>query len=170
MRTLLCIILLLVAASAGAQVYKWVDEKGVVHYTDQPPTKNAKPANLPKLQTYKQGALPSLENIGASNEQPQATTPPVVRIVSPAADETFRTPQPPVSVSVEVSPGLGDGQQLVYHVNGAAKTEPTLNTSYTVTGLERGSHAISVSVVNGAGLVIARSAPVSVHIKPPIAR
>lgn len=30
-------VLLLCAASAGAQMFKWVDAKGVVHYSDQPP-------------------------------------------------------------------------------------------------------------------------------------
>lgn len=30
-------VLFLCAASAGAQMFKWVDAKGVVHYSDQPP-------------------------------------------------------------------------------------------------------------------------------------
>lgn len=36
-RTALLMFLLLVAGAAGAQVYKWVDAKGVTHYSDQPP-------------------------------------------------------------------------------------------------------------------------------------
>src|SRR5471032_3343137 len=35
--TLLFTLLSLCAGMAGAQVYKWVDEKGVTHYSDQPP-------------------------------------------------------------------------------------------------------------------------------------
>src|SRR5690242_19267107 len=42
------------------QVYKWVDEKGVIHYTDKPPTQNATPAKLPPLQTFREGTTPNL--------------------------------------------------------------------------------------------------------------
>lgn len=35
--TLAGVALLLFAASAGAQMYKWKDAKGVVHFSDQPP-------------------------------------------------------------------------------------------------------------------------------------
>ncbi len=33
----LFILLLLTAGSAGAEIYKWVDESGYIHYTDTPP-------------------------------------------------------------------------------------------------------------------------------------
>ena len=36
-RTLLLMALLLAAAGASAQQYKWVDRNGVVHYGDRPP-------------------------------------------------------------------------------------------------------------------------------------
>lgn len=42
--------LLLAMASAGAQVYKWVDKKGVVHYSDTPP------ANAPARQINASGS------------------------------------------------------------------------------------------------------------------
>ncbi len=35
-------ILLLMASPAHAQLYKWVDEQGKVHYSDQPPSGKAK--------------------------------------------------------------------------------------------------------------------------------
>jgi glutaredoxin len=39
--TLAGLALLLCAASAGAQMYKWKDAKGVVHFSDQPPPESA---------------------------------------------------------------------------------------------------------------------------------
>ena len=38
--------LLLCAAGAGAQMYKWTDAKGVVHFSDKPPPANARKAEL----------------------------------------------------------------------------------------------------------------------------
>jgi hypothetical protein len=37
MKKLLFVFLILTAANAGAELNKWVDERGKVHYSDQPP-------------------------------------------------------------------------------------------------------------------------------------
>jgi glutaredoxin len=45
-RATLGLALLLCAAGAGAQVFKWVDDKGVVHYSDTPPPPTQKKVEL----------------------------------------------------------------------------------------------------------------------------
>jgi hypothetical protein len=42
MKKILFFVLSCVACAAQAQMYRWVDEKGSVHYSDQPPPPNAK--------------------------------------------------------------------------------------------------------------------------------
>lgn len=42
-------LLLATAAGASAQVYKWVDAKGVTHYSDQPPPPEVKNAQVKNL-------------------------------------------------------------------------------------------------------------------------
>jgi glutaredoxin len=42
--------LLLCAAGASAQMYKWTDAKGVVHFSDQPPPGNARKVELKSLE------------------------------------------------------------------------------------------------------------------------
>jgi glutaredoxin len=50
MKPLAMIALLALCASAQAgQLYRWTDEEGRVHYTDQPPPKTAKTAEVKKL-------------------------------------------------------------------------------------------------------------------------
>lgn len=166
MRKPLFLALLLAAASAQAEVYKWVDKDGTVHYTDEPPTQNAKPAKLPPLQTYKQGTEPSLDKFEPA---PAKAAAPTVKIVSPAPDTTYRLPLEPVPVAVQAS-GLGPGLSLLYQVNGTTRGGPTAATAFSVTGLERGAHSISVAIVDAAGKEVARSAPVTVHMKPPTVR
>ncbi|MBI3171227.1 MAG: DUF4124 domain-containing protein, partial [Hydrocarboniphaga effusa] len=122
MRALLFALLFLAAASASAEVYKWVDEKGVVHYTDQPPSQNARPAKLPPLQTYKEGTKPKLDRQASPDNgarQPVMASP-ALKISSPAPEETFRgDAQGQVPVSVQMTPALGDAQFLIYHLDGA---------------------------------------------------
>jgi hypothetical protein len=53
-RHALPVLLMLAVGTAGAQVYKWKDEKGVTHYTDTPPPATAtQPA---ELKTYDSAA------------------------------------------------------------------------------------------------------------------
>jgi glutaredoxin len=44
--TTAALVLLACASGAMAQVYKWVDANGVVHYTDTPPPRGATPASM----------------------------------------------------------------------------------------------------------------------------
>jgi hypothetical protein len=172
MRTLLLAAIFVATAPAYAEVYKWVDEKGVVHYTDKPPTENAKPAQLPPLQTYKEGAKPKLENLAKPNSVVPAAAPAaVLKITSPTSEETFRgEAERQVSVAVQVTPALSDGQFLIYYLDGVDKSGPTTNTSYTLAEVERGAHTVSVTMVDAAGKPIARTESVTVHMKPPIVK
>lgn len=58
-RAALAVLLMLAAATAGAQVYKWKDDKGVTHFSDTPPPASARQAA--ELKTYASGgAAPAL--------------------------------------------------------------------------------------------------------------
>src|SRR5215470_9913340 len=73
----------------AATVYKWVDETGVVHYSDQPHP-NAEKVHVEAAQTYKAGAIPAAA-------QPAATAAPSqpvhayqgCAIAQPADDQSF---------------------------------------------------------------------------------
>ena len=68
--------LLAIAASAifctsvQAQIYKWVDEDGVVHYADQPQHKDAEPSQIESSRTNRAAARDSLAAaLNLRNEQ-----------------------------------------------------------------------------------------------------
>lgn len=148
------------------QVYKWVDEEGVVHYTDKPPSEGAQPTKLPALQTYKGGTNPNLNRFdrrgtGASGAAPTVN----LDIVTPSHDETFRDRTVPVAVMV--TPQLKPGQRLVYLLDGVPVSEPTTQTSYAMTEVDRGTHTIGVTVIDDAGNEHGSAPPVTVHVKPP---
>lgn len=164
---LICSLLLslcLLPLVAAAEVYKYTDEKGVVHYSDNPPTKGARPVVLPPLHTY-----PALDTPKRDKATAPAGAPPLaVSIVSPAPDQIYRDPTAEIAVSANVTPALPEGYALVYYVDGAAATaEPVSSTGFSVAGLERGQHSLAVAVVNGEGKEVARSASINVHMKPP---
>lgn len=152
------------------EVYKWIDSKGTVHYTDKPPTENAVPAKLPPLQTYKGGRPPALPQLDPkAPAKATAADAPQLELVSPAAGETFRDGEASVSVVVTVTPALTPSYRLVYHLDGQT-SGPTMAPVYVFEDVERGEHQVSVSLVTTDGAEVSSTAPVPVFMKPPTVR
>jgi hypothetical protein len=171
--SLSCLGLVLAATAAAADVYRWVDDKGVVHYGDKPQHPGDQPVALPQLQTYKSGtAPPGFDNSAdasssANPKVPAAAT--SIAITAPEADETIRDADGKVQVNVSGQPGHGQG--LVYYLDGTAQNEaPTSATSYLMSGVERGDHNIAVALVGTDGQELSRSAAVTIHMMPPRAK
>lgn len=167
MRHVMLLCLLLCTPSAWAEVYKWVDEKGVVHYTDKPPTDNSKPADLPPLQTYKGGEVPKLKP-SAVEAKPKPAPPKGLLdlvILEPAAEETLRDNEGNVAVSVGVAPGMPPGHRVVYYMDGVPQALPTEALSYVITNVERGTHTVAASVVDATGQEVAAAPPVTFHMQ-----
>lgn len=168
MRYLTMLALLLLTFGAAAQVYKYTDEKGVIHYTDKPPNKDAKPATLPELQTYTPTSVTPATPPSAPSSAPLPKSKFEVNITSPTPQQTFLEVNPEVAVQVTVMPGLVGDYGLKYYVDDTAVTpEPIKQTSWTVAGLFRGEHKLSVALVDGSGKEVARSSTVVVYMLPP---
>jgi hypothetical protein len=169
MRTLTALVLLAFAGAAFAQVYKYVDDQGVVHYTDKAPTKDAKPVDLPPIQTYSPAnPPPALSTPGPVSQPPVLPKSHFeVKITSPSPEETFRDPEPEVNISVTVMPSLAEGFALQYFVDSVAVTPPLGQTSWKVGGLQRGEHRLAVALMDSAGKQVALSAPITVYMMPP---
>ena len=165
MRKLLALALIAALPAAQAEVYRWVDKDGVVHYTDRAPSKDAKPAALPPIQTISSGSV----NTSTAPEAAAAVAVPAygVSITSPQPEETFRNADRPVAVSAAASKPLPPDGGYIYYLDGNAQNSVGMAGSFTLTGVERGSHLIAVAAVDGSGQELGRSAPVIIHMMPP---
>lgn len=166
MRIVLSLLLLSLPLSLAAQVYRYVDEKGVVHYSDKAPSKDAKPIVLPKLQT-----VPALAPVAPSSEpSPSAPVPGSYKVAmtSPVPEQTYRDPGTPVTVAASVTPEPAEGDALMFYVDGVpAGSASRGSNGITLNGLERGEHSVAAVVVDAEGRELARSAPVRFHLLLP---
>lgn len=168
MRELLLLVATLTALPALADVYRWTDKDGVIHYTDKPPAPGAKPAELPALQTFKPEPV-SASPAPAEAPVAKASKTATIDITTPAAEETIRDAEGRVPVSVTAVPKAGEG--IVYTLDGVPQNSvPTPSTAYLLTGVERGEHHIGASLVDATGKTLATAAPVTVYLMPPTAR
>jgi hypothetical protein len=74
----LCALSLLAPVSLHAQVYKWVDERGVVNYSNEPPkdvvkAKKAEPVPDDRLSVYSASREPPAPSSSAGSSRPERT-------------------------------------------------------------------------------------------------
>lgn len=161
----------LCVAAGATEVYRHVDKDGVVHYTDQPPTKGAKPAVLPPIQVVGPvGGRPAPGSASGATVITDAdltgAAPLSVSIMSPTPDQTFRRDDRLLPVSVRMNQPLPQGHGLLYLLDGTARNaEPTRSLNFTFAGVERGEHMVAVATVDANGREVARTAPVIVHME-----
>jgi len=159
-RSILLVLCLLAATAVLAQeAYRWVDEDGVVHYSDRP-REGAEQILLPapNVATTRRVARPAT----APQDEESADEPPTARyesiqIVSPVAEETLWNIEGVLNVSVAVTPPLQRGHQVRAYHNG--QMQPVSGTSFQIQEVWRGSHNLQVEVVDETGKLMIRSQP-----------
>jgi hypothetical protein len=95
-------VVLATAAPIAAKTYRWVDEHGTVHYTDQPPPKGAAPvpdsAAAPTPQRNEPAASPTIAPAPPAPQMPGQATPAPRTPPTPQAP-THAAPPPPTPAS-----------------------------------------------------------------------
>jgi hypothetical protein len=145
-------------AALAATVYKWVDENGVVHYSDQP-HENAEKVTIAAPQTYsaQRGYGASATSAAAKKANPYTSC----TVAQPANDETFQNTDS-VSVAAQSSPPPYGGDQMVLLLDGAKVPNfPTSGGSVTINPIDRGQHSLQAVVQDASGKPVCQSASVS---------
>src|SRR5690349_19926511 len=150
MRLITSFLLCSVALNAGAaDIWRWTDADGVVHFSDQPRPGAVKVNLGPISAPSGNGPRPEEPTVEAAPEprrQTFAYTSCVVQ--SPENDQTFNGVQP-VTVILAIEPQLQDGHRVQVYVNGALNTDwPPEATSFTLPEVFRGSHTIQARIVD----------------------
>ncbi len=148
-----------------AQLYENRDENGNVIYTDTPPSSGGKQLKLPKV-----NVLPSPKPLNL-NFEPKAKKFKYHRfsISNPDDESVVYINTTNLSINVEVFPSLRRdlGHSLKIIMDGETLVENTL--TYLLGDADRGSHTLRAVIIDKQGKSVAKTAPVTVHIKKPIA-
>lgn len=173
MRALPVLLLILSLPSAAAEVYRWTDANGVVHYGDKAPDAKTRPAQLPQLQVIPgtpAGTPPASPSGagGSSAEAAPAAEKPRLSIAAPQPEQVIRDTSRQLSVRVDLQSPLPEGAGLIYYLDGVAQNaKPTQERGHIIGNVDRGSHLIDVGVVDRGGKLLVRTPPVIVHVMPP---
>jgi hypothetical protein len=152
------------AAIAGTTVYKWVDEKGVTHYSDQPNPK-AQKVEVQGAQSYGGDTVSS----SGPSTRPSESAPAYSRceLSRPAPEENFQNTST-ITAQVRLEPALQPGHQVILTLDGKRLTnQSTYTTDFVITELVRGAHSLSAVVLNGGGQPVCTTPSVTFHVHLP---
>jgi hypothetical protein len=146
---------LLAAVAANADVWRWVDENGVVHFSDTPVegaeqvdvsaskrstgsrVYNRQPEVLDNEPEEEPG---DAETVGYENAS----------ITAPKAEETLWNIEGVLNASLALSPPLQAGHQVRVYLDGSPQMT-VRSTSFTIDGVYRGVHNIQAEVLDETG-------------------
>ena len=156
MRLIILIGLLLLTTQSLATVYRWVDDTGKVHYSDEPQN-NAEVVELNENTQNNITINTPTKIITAPTKQPPMTY--QISITSPREEATIRDNNGAFTVSVTVSPQLPRDVLLTLLVDGVITMPPQRSNEFQLTGINRGQHSIVVNAIAQSGKVLASSPP-----------
>lgn len=162
--SLLLIPVLFYAFTAGAGLYKGLDEEGNVVYSDKP-FKNSKQFVPPSITVVEAAKVPPKEEL-AEEEEENETTYTKLSITAPTNDQVIWN-APDVAVALQLSPTLDTAAEhsiwLIMDGNPLVKKSQSLLLQ--IGRIDRGEHKLQAQVRNKDGKVIKSSKMITVHIK-----
>src|SRR5215475_5858224 len=137
------------SVAVAATVYKWVDENGVTHYSDQP-HENAQKVQLKAPQTYSAPPVAPVKPQGAAGSRgPAQKKGPVYQsctVIEPTTDQVYLNTSD-VSASVMVVPVMRAGDRAVVTLDGAqVPGVPVAGGQFMISPVDRGSHTLQFTV------------------------
>ncbi len=147
----------------ATEIYKSYDENGNVVFSDQPPTPEAKPMDLPQA-----NVVPSVAATPAPvrRDNDGDGSGPSVRLnmLSPNSEETFWGTSQNLPVSFEVQPEMRRGMRIAVYIDD--RREALISGSrITIEGIERGTHTVRAELLDRRGNVLAEVEPRTFFMK-----
>ncbi|HKR34377.1 MAG TPA: DUF4124 domain-containing protein [Steroidobacteraceae bacterium] len=172
MRTALLLLLALAAsassgtASAGSTVWKWVDEKGVTHYSDTP----VPGATKIEISTGNVSqSRPAYNNSSSGTTASNAAAPGDVytnfEIWRPDNEQVLINTAGEVNVEIRVEPSLQAGHSLNLYLDGRLVEDYSGGSSHVLHGVSRGTHSLVATINEQSGTRVREVGPVTFTVR-----
>jgi hypothetical protein len=154
----------LISLPAMAEVFTYIDAQGNRVFTDQPGTRNAK--RVPLATSNRMSANPSgaAPMTAAKNQTKPLFHYDMLRVLVPDPDATIRSTAGELIVSVTSEPGLQQGHRYRLLLDGQPTAEPGPSPVFALSNIDRGSHHLSVEILDEQGRTVERTANQPFHM------
>ncbi len=149
------------AIPAGAELYRWVDASGTVHYSDTPQEGAQKIVLKPTNVIRSRRSVAPNNASGSSGGETPGAEPGELGLPIPYTDVIVRSPSPDETlwnlggtlvVQVQIKPALQVGHGVVLFYDGRqVNNEAVASTSITIDNVYRGQHTVRAAVKDQEG-------------------
>jgi hypothetical protein len=152
---------------AGAEVYRWVDAEGQVHFSDRP----GEGADRVALDVLPPSSSPVVAGSAPGRTKPKAGDEPTLAyealtIQAPGQEETLWNIEGQLDVVVAPQPALQAGHRILLLLDGqtAAELEPGV-TRTRLSDVYRGQHSLMARIQDEFGTTLKQSGPVTFYVQ-----
>ncbi len=163
---IIAMLALVGVVAAQTKTYRYVDEDGIVHYTDQP-REGAEVVEIQPAQTFQAPAIrqPTQTVSDSDVVADEAFRYTSVSITQPRQGETLRNTGGNMTVGIAVAPELRRGDSVNVLYNGQqVQTMHSSGGMFTLTEVFRGEHTLQAVVVDSRGKELKKSQPVTFYM------
>ena len=164
--TLLLLVLLAGSALASQTVWKWVDDKGVTHYSDRavPGATSMEVSGGSKSSSTSSSSSVEPPPDAAAAEPEAAYT--EFTIWQPSDSETIANTGGAVTISIRLQPGLKPGHSLFLYMDGRlVEGFPENTLSFDLQDVPRGTHSVIAVINDSANKRVQESASVTFFVR-----
>ena len=167
---LLCVAMASTTATADP-TYRWVDENGVVHYSDRPQegAEQIEIRPLPGISNPSQRILAEIsqQDAGADAEPAAGDVGyDAFEITSPASEQTLWNIGTVLQVQLDVRPSLASGHQFQVLLDGSpAEGGTTTQPAVSIGEVYRGAHTIQARIIDTTGATVIQTDPVTFYVQ-----
>lgn len=157
-RIFILVIALMAASAVLAQAYRWIDEDGIVHYSDKP-REGAERIILPSDNrvTRRQRPAPAARPDESQQTAAAAFQYESLTVTSPAAEETLWNIEGVLNVNLDIRPALQAGHLVRVYFDGNERM--VSGPAFQIEEVYRGVHNLQAEVVDATGKLMIRSVP-----------
>jgi len=151
------------AVPNGRVVYKSVDSKGNITFTDTAPIGRPSESIVVQSANTMPVGLPSASGQENTADKPVQVKYSMLVITNPTNDDLFGQDIESVTIAAQLEPNLQEGNTFQLYYDG----QPVGNgaMSYTVTELERGTHTVEAKVFDGNRKLLKAASPVQFTVR-----
>lgn len=162
--TIILASLVLAPALASTTVYRWVDEQGVVHFSDQPHP-GAQKMHVEDAPTFPAPRIPQTQTAAPAAEQ--GATTPSCSIESPSDQQNLMNTYS-VSGSIRLPDRLDADDRVVLMLDGKVLAGAAdISGAFHIPEIERGAHTLAAQVQSPGGQVICQTPQITFFVHQP---
>lgn len=149
---------------AVAEVYTYTDADGNQVFTDRPKAGNTKRIEMAPTNSMGQPNV-TRKPVALAETPIEAPAYQMLRILIPEPDAVINDGTGDLVVSANSDPALLPGHNYRLLVDGQPSAEPSRSPVFPVQGLERGTHQLSVEILDADGRTLERTPSQPLHVR-----